>query len=65
MERIIIEYWCDQCKKSERLPSTLLGQAFYDWRSYNVDGKTINFCSARCERIYLEKRLDTMLRAIY
>ena len=61
MERIVLQLTCDFCTKRESVDAEHPNQAFLPWSKFIEDGKTVNFCSRKCERDYLEQRLHTCL----
>jgi hypothetical protein len=61
-ERLILEMTCDQCKRKERVDQITSNQTFLQWKTIHANGETLNFCSIKCERKFLEKTLNTKLR---
>ena len=61
-ERLMLEITCNQCKRRETVDQKTSNQTFLQWKTIKVDGETLNFCSIKCERKFLEKTLNTKLR---
>ena len=61
-ERLMLQIICDQCKCKETVDQKTSNQTFLQWKTHKINGKTLNFCSIKCERKYLEKTLNTKLK---